>query len=94
MSIHLIDVSTALRWPSNSRPATQRTELRSAAFLAWSGFSDEGMLCCSIALGDFLNGDFSPENIEETGEYFGASELAVKSHLANHRQIPFDSATV
>jgi hypothetical protein len=37
-----------------------------------------------------LNGDFSPEAIEEAGEYFGVSDLAVKSVLANHREIPFD----
>jgi hypothetical protein len=38
--------------------------------------------------------DFSPEAIEEAGEHFGVSELAVKSHLANHGQIPFDAVTV
>jgi hypothetical protein len=42
----------------------------------------------------FCKGDFSPEKIEEAGEYFGVSELAVKSHLANHRLIPLDSVTV
>jgi hypothetical protein len=41
---------------------------------------------------NFLDGDFSPEAIDDAGDHFGVSELAVKSHLANHRQIPFDSA--
>ncbi len=44
-------------------------------------------LCPYEALLDFLNGDFSPEAIEEAGEHFGVSELAIKSHLANHGQM-------
>jgi hypothetical protein len=31
----------------------------------------------------------TPEAIEEAGARFGVSELAVKSHLANHGKIPF-----
>lgn len=46
------------------------------------------------ALKDFLGDDFSPGRIEEAGDYFGVSELAVKSHLANHGLIPFDAVTV
>ena len=51
-------------------------------------------LCPIDALRQLLNGDFSPESIEEAGEHFGVSELAVKSVLANHREIPFDWVTV
>jgi len=43
------------------------------------------------ALRDFLKGDFSTEAIEVGSEYFGVSELAVKSHLANHGDIPPNS---
>lgn len=46
-------------------------------------------LCPFDALEKFLEGDFSPEAIEEAGTRFGVSELAVKSHLANHGKIPF-----
>jgi hypothetical protein len=49
-------------------------------------------LCPIGALMDFLDGDFSPEVMDAAAEYFGVSELAVKNHLANHREIPFDSA--
>jgi len=47
-------------------------------------------LCPIGALRPFLNGDFSPEAIEEAGEHFGVSDVAVKSVLANHREVPFD----
>ncbi|MCC6394384.1 MAG: hypothetical protein IT167_27560 [Bryobacterales bacterium] len=47
-------------------------------------------LCPYEALLDFLKGDFSPESIEEAGEHFGVSELAIKNHLANHRQMDSD----
>jgi hypothetical protein len=51
-------------------------------------------LCPIAALDEYLDFDFSPEAVEEAGEYFGVSELAVKSHLANHGRIPFDAVTV
>jgi serine/threonine protein kinase len=41
-----------------------------------------------------LQSDFSVEAVEEAGEHFGVSELAVRSHLANHGRIPFDAVTV
>jgi hypothetical protein len=41
-----------------------------------------------------LNEDFSAEAIEEAGERFGVSELAVKSVLANHGEIPIDWVSV
>ena len=71
-------------------PATDTSTARQKVQRAFAA----EFLCPIGALRDFLNGDFSPEAIEEAGEYFGVSELAVKSHLANHRQIPFDSVTV
>ena len=51
-------------------------------------------LCPIAALEEYLHYDFSPEAVEEAGEYFGISELAVKSHLANHGRIPFEAVTV
>ena len=51
-------------------------------------------LCPISALDEYLDYDFSPEAVEEAGEYFGVSELAVKSHLANHGRIPFEAVTV
>ena len=50
-------------------------------------------LCPILALDEYLNHDFSPEAVEEAGEYFGVSELAVKSHLANHGRIPYEDVT-
>jgi hypothetical protein len=45
-------------------------------------------LCPITALDEYLHYDFSAEAVEEAGEYFGVSELAVRSHLANHGRIP------
>jgi len=69
------------------------TDSRTARQKAQRAFAAE-FLCPIDALGQLLNGDFSPESIEEAGEHFGVSELAVKSVLANHREIPFDWVTV
>jgi hypothetical protein len=69
------------------------TDTQTARQKAQRAFAAE-FLCPFDALRDFLNGDLSPECIEDAAEYFGISELAVKSHLANHRQIPFDQVTI
>jgi len=37
---------------------------------------------------DRLNGDFSDEALDEAGDYYGVSALAVQSHLANNRFLP------
>jgi hypothetical protein len=71
-------------------PATDSSTARQKVQRAFAA----EFLCPIDALTEFLNGDFSPEAIEEAGEQFGVSELAVKSHLANHGQIPFDEVTV
>jgi hypothetical protein len=76
--------------PESWLPATDTSTARQKIQRAFAA----EFLCPIGGLRDFLGGDFSPEAIEEAGEYFGVSELAVKSHLANHRQIPFDSVTV
>ena len=52
------------------------------------------LLCPISALDEYLHLDYSPEAVEGAGEYFGVSELAVRSHLANHGRIPFDAVTV
>jgi hypothetical protein len=67
-------------------PATDTSTARQKAQRAFAA----EFLCPIGTLRQFLNGDFSPEAIEEAGEYFGVSDLAVKSVLANHREIPFD----
>lgn len=46
------------------------------------------------SLDEYLNGDYSPEAIEVAGEYFGVSELAITSHLANHGRLPFGAARI
>jgi hypothetical protein len=51
-------------------------------------------LCPFVALDQYLQHDFSEEAVEDAGEYFGVSDLAVRSHLANHGQIPYDAVTV
>ena len=51
-------------------------------------------LCPISALDEYLQHDFSEEAVEDAGEYFGVSELAVRSHLANHGRIPYDAVTV
>ena len=37
---------------------------------------------------DYLDGDHSPDAINEAGEHFRVSPWAVSSHLVNHRIIP------
>ena len=51
-------------------------------------------LCPISALENYLKHDFSEEAVEEAAEYFGVSELAVRSHLANHGRIPYHAVTV
>lgn len=51
-------------------------------------------LCPISALDEYLQQDFSVEAVEDAGEYFGVSELAVRSHLANHGRVPFDAVNV
>jgi hypothetical protein len=67
-------------------PATDTSTARQKAQRAFAA----EFLCPIGSLRQFLNGDFSPEAIEEAGEHFGLSDLAVKSVIANHREIPFD----
>lgn len=45
-------------------------------------------LCPIESLRKFLRDEFLPEAFEDAAEYFGISEMAVKSHLANHNLIP------
>jgi Zn-dependent peptidase ImmA (M78 family) len=71
-------------------PATDTSTARQKAQRAFAA----EFLCPIGALRQFLSEDFSPEAIEEAGERFGVSELAVKSVLANHGEIPIDWVTV
>jgi len=73
------------RWLPATDTGTARQKVQRA-------FAAE-FLCPIDALKDFLDGDFSSEAIEQASERFAVSELAVKSHLANHRQIPFDAVS-
>lgn len=77
---HLL-ASPRERWLPATDAKTARQKVQRA-------FAAE-FLCPFDALEEFLAGDFSPEVIEEAGARFGVSELAVKSHLANHGKIPF-----
>lgn len=77
---HLL-ASPRERWLPATDAKTARQKVQRA-------FAAE-FLCPFDALEDFIKGDFSPEVIEEAGTHFGVSELAVKSHLANHGKIPF-----
>lgn len=71
-------------------PATDTSTARQKSQRAFAA----EFLCPIGPLRQFLNEDFSPEAIEEAGEHFGVSELAVKSVLANHGEIPMDWVTV
>jgi hypothetical protein len=76
---HLL-ASRRERWLPATDAKTARQKVQRA-------FAAE-FLCPFDALEAFLDGDFSPEAIEEAGTQFGVSELAIKSHLANHGKIP------
>ena len=70
-------------------PATDSSTARQKVQRAFAA----EFLCPIEGLREFLDGDFSPELIEEAGDLFGVSELAVKSVLANHCEIPADRVT-
>ncbi len=82
-----------------STPAQERwlpvTDTGTARQKTQRAFAIE-FLCPISALDAYLKHDFSVEAVEEAGEHFGVSELAVRSHLANklHGSIPFDAVTV
>lgn len=65
------------------------TDTSTARQKAQRAFAAE-FLCPIEALREFLDADFSSEAIEDAGDHFGVSELAVKSVLANHHEIPFE----
>src|SRR5207245_8077866 len=68
------------RWLPITDAATARQKLQRA-------FAAE-FLCPIDSLRSYLGDEFLPEAIEDAGEHFGISEMAVKSHLANHQLIP------
>jgi len=49
-------------------------------------------LCPIETLTDFLDGDYSPELVEEAAERFGVSELAVETQLVNHGLLSHEQA--
>jgi len=54
-------------------------------------------LCPIESLRAYLGNEFLPEAFEDAAEHFGISEIAIKSHLANHHLIPhalLDSPTL
>jgi len=89
----------AARFLSEQISAPQReswlpaTDTRTARQKTQRAFAAE-FLCPIGALREFLDRDFSPDSIATAGDYFGVSDLAVKSVLANHHEIPFDWVTV
>jgi len=68
------------RWLPVADTATARQKMQRA-------FAAE-FLCPIASLRSYLGDEFLPESLEDAAEHFGISELAVKSHLANHQLIP------
>jgi hypothetical protein len=68
------------RWFPITDAATARQKLQRA-------FAAE-FLCPIASLRLYLGNEFLPEAFEDAAEYFGISEMAIKSHLANHHLIP------
>ena len=68
------------RWLPVTDSATARQKLQRA-------FAAE-FLCPIESLQKYLGDEFLPEAFEDAAEYFGISEKAIKSHLANHHLIP------
>ncbi len=71
------------RWLLSAGTGTARQKVQRA-------FAAE-FLCPFGALEEFLADDYSAETIEDAGDHFGVSGLAVKSQLANHGRIPHDA---
>jgi len=68
------------RWLPITNAATARQKMQRA-------FAAE-FLCPIASLRSYLGDEFLPEAFEDAAEYFGISEIAIKSHLANHHLIP------
>lgn len=68
------------RWLPITDAATARQKLQRA-------FAAE-FLCPIDSLRSYLGDEFLPQDFEDAAEYFGISETAIKSHLANHYLIP------
>ncbi len=68
------------RWLPITDAATARQKVQRA-------FAAE-FLCPIESLRAYLGDEFFPEAFEDAAEHFGISEMAVKSHLANHHLIP------
>jgi len=63
------------------------TDLKTARQKSQRAFAAE-FLCPIAAIEERLQGDFSEASIDEAGEHFGVSPLAVRSHLVNHGVLP------
>jgi hypothetical protein len=72
------------RWLPATDSKTARQKMQRA-------FAAE-FLCPKDSLLQFLDGDFADEKMDEAGEHFGVSSLAVKNHLANHGIVEFGPA--
>jgi hypothetical protein len=68
------------RWLPATDTKTARQKLQRA-------FAAE-FLCPITTLQEYFKGEPSDEAIEEAGEYFGVSSVAVRSHLANNGLLP------
>lgn len=68
------------RWLPETDSKTARQKVQRA-------FAAE-FLCPIDALRDFLRGELSDEVLEDAGDYFSVSPLAVRGHLANHGVMP------
>ena len=68
------------------------TDAKTSRQKAQRAFAAE-FLCPIDALVEYLDSEFSAEAIEEAGDYFGVSPLAIRSHLANNGLIHPDEVT-
>ena len=79
---HLV-TSLDERWLPSTDAKTARQKLQRA-------FAAE-FLCPINALLGFLHDDFSNEAIDDAGEEFGISPLAIRSHLVNNNILPHEA---
>lgn len=74
------------RWLISADTATARQKFQRA-------FAAE-LLAPIDGVKDLLEADYSDAAIDDAGEHFGVSPLAIKSHLANHGELPHDAVGV
>ena len=74
--------------PANDRWLPQ-TDYKTARQKLQRAFAAE-FLCPIDALLEYMGNDFADAKMEDAGEHFGVSSLAIRSHLVNNDILPFD----